>query len=414
MAQLDVLQPQLTGTIFRAWEPFGIRSAMRVLRWLPRPVRRAARLLVRLCYTPWTPKTRFLLISLSSSVALLGLADAGGVLVSSTVDGARPALNYLFSADAEPSAVSLSLLQDPAGLIILAVVFVTPMFYCQQVRAISDFVPMNERNGGASQLSERRIEQLNRLTARTNRAFAALGRRDVSVTIMATVAAGTALLYTFVNDHGLLEGWNSTTLPDAVWRSEVYDGWWANRHTHPELAMALCVAGAYAFYFLAKQLAMGVVFTIYLKRSSELGFGVTPNMAYDSDGFQGLRTLRQFMLWTYGSALAHLSGLLVLFVIWLPAAPWTLFAVVVVMVVDALVIIYPSSIGYHSALDVKKEYVASLSTTDMSPNDRDVAIAQVWSVSVLPVGTRKAITAITGYLLVPAVIALLPEIVQRL
>jgi hypothetical protein len=41
-----------------------------------------------------------------------------------------------------------------------------------------------------------------------------------------------------------------------------------------------------------------------------------------------------------------------------------------------------------------------------------VFLAQGRSVSVLPVGTRKAISAITGYPLVPAVIALLPEVVQ--
>ncbi|GLP71473.1 hypothetical protein TUSST3_80930 [Streptomyces sp. TUS-ST3] len=414
MTQLRPLQPQLIGAVFRVPRPLGIRRVTRLLRRVPLPLRGAARLLVRLWYSPLTPKTKFLLISLFASMTLLGLAEAGDVLVAPTDGDARPALAYLFSDHARPSAVSLPLLQDPAGLIVLAVVFVTPIFYCQQVRAIADFVPMNERNGGAAHLSARQIQQHNRLVARTNRSFTTLGRRAVSVAIMAVVAVGTVLLFAFVNAYGLMETWNSTMLPDAVWRSEVYAGWWANLHTHPELALTLCASGTYAFYFLTKQLAMGVVFTIYLKRSAALGFGVTPNMTFDSDGFRGLRTLRQFMLWTYGSALAHMIGLLALSLVWLPASPWMLFVVVGVMVVDTVVIIYPSSIGYHSALAVKESYVRSLRPTELSSADRDAAIAQVWSVPVLPVATRKAITGLTLYLLVPAVVALVPEVIQRL
>jgi hypothetical protein len=414
MTQLRPLEPQLIGAVFRVPRPLGIRRVTRLLRRVPLPLRVAARLLVRLWYSPLTPKTKFLLISLFASMTLLGLAEAGDVLVAPTDGDARPALAYLFSDHARPSAVSLPLLQDPAGLIVLAVVFVTPIFYCQQVRAIADFVPMNERNGGAAHLSARQIQQHNRLVARTNRSFTTLGRRAVSVAIMAVVAVGTVLLFAFVNAYGLMETWNSTMLPDAVWRSEVYAGWWANLHTHPELALTLCASGTYAFYFLTKQLAMGVVFTIYLKRSAALGFGVTPNMTFDSDGFRGLRTLRQFMLWTYGSALAHMIGLLALSLVWLPASPWMLFVVVGVMVVDTVVIIYPSSIGYHSALAVKESYVRSLRPTELSSADRDAAIAQVWSVPVLPVATRKAITGLTLYLLVPAVVALVPEVIQRL
>ncbi|MGW0422574.1 hypothetical protein [Streptomyces sp. NPDC003015] len=414
MAQLDALEPHLIGAVFRVPRPFGIRPVMSLLRRVPKPLRGVARFLVRLWYSPLSAKTRFLLVGLFASMTLLGLAEAGGVLVGPTGGQARPAVGYLFSDHARPSAVSLALLQDPAGLIVLAVVFVTPVFYCQQVQAIAGFVPMNERNGGALHLSEQQIAQHNRLVARTNRSFTRLGGRGVSVAIMTVVAVGTALLFAFVNAYGLMQTWNSTLLPDSVWRSQVYAGWWANLHTHPELALALCASGTYAFYFLTKQLAMGVIFTIYLKRSAALGFGVTPNMTFDSDGFRGLRTLRQFMLWTYGSALAHMVGLLALSLVWLPASPWMLFVVVGVMVVDTVVIIYPSSIGYHFALAVKMSYVRSLHPSAASSSDRDAETAQVWSVPVLPMATRKAITGLTLYLLVPAVVALVPEVIQRL
>ncbi|MEU6226957.1 hypothetical protein [Streptomyces sp. NPDC047042] len=385
---------------------------MRRLRGVPPSRRNAVRRLIRLLYWPLTAKAKIRLLGLAGAVTLLILAGVGGVLGARPEAGRRWALSYLFTDHAELGGVSLSLLQDPAGLVVLVVVFVTPVFCCQQVLAIGDFVQMNVRNGGAEKLSDGQVSQHNRLVRRTNKWLAALGRRDLSAAIVVAMATATFFLYGLVNTHGLMETWNPTELPDPVWRSAVYDGWWANRHTHPELAVALCAAGTYAFYFLTKQLVMGVVFTIYLYRSEAIGFGVTPNMKFDSDGFRGLRPLRQFMLWTYGSAVAHLIGLLVLFMVWLSAASWMVFVVLVVMVVDILVIVYPSSIGYHSALVVKQDHVKMLYQT-LPEGARESAITQVWSVPVLPVTTRKAMTGITLYLLVPAVPALIPVLFQR-
>ncbi|MFF1452185.1 hypothetical protein ACFVYF_29220 [Streptomyces sp. NPDC058274] len=413
MEQLKALEPKRMGAAFRPTEPLNYRWAMRRVRRLPGHRRDAARLLIRLLYWPLTAKTKILLVSLAFSVTLLGLAQADGVLGAPAGTEKRWALDYLFSDHTELSGVSLTLLQDVAGLVVLAVVFITPVFCCQQVQAIADFVSMNERNRGAHQLTPRQILRLNRLISRANSWFRVLGLKTVSAGIMVAMAIGTTSLYAFVNTHGLLETWNPTELPDPVWRSEVYAGWWANWHTHPRLAVALCTAGTYAFYFLAKQLIMGVVFTVYLYRSEALGFGVTPDMEFDSDGFHGLRPLRQFMLWTYGSALAHMTGLLILFTVWLPAASWMVFIVLGVMVVDMFVIVYPSSIGYHSALTVKKDYVKELH--QRLPRDEcDAAIAQVWADPVLPVTTRKAMTGITLYLLVPAIPALIPLLFQRL
>jgi hypothetical protein len=414
MAQLKTLEPQLIGGVFRSSAPVGIRLAMRLLRRVPRPCREAARQLIRLLYWPLTAKTKILLISLVASVTLLGLAEAGGALGPSADADRRWALAHLFSADAELSGVSLSLLQDLAGLIVLTVVFVTPLFCCQQVQAIADFVQMNERNGGGTRLSPEQIRRHDTLVRKTNAWFRMLGRRSVSAGIMVAAATGTIALYAFVNAHGLMETWNPTALPDAVWRDEVYAGWWANWHTHREMAVALCAAGTYAFHFLVKQLVMGVVFTGYLYRSAALGFGVTPNMRFDSDGFQGLRPLRRFMLWTYGSALAHMIGLLVLFMVWLPASPWMVFIVLGVMLVDMAVIVYPSSIGYHFALDVKKAHVESLYASGLPSDECDAAVARIWSTPVLPVTTRKAVTGIGLYLLAPAMPALIQVLFQHL
>ncbi|WP_405821573.1 hypothetical protein OG241_36560 [Streptomyces sp. NBC_01390] len=411
MEQLRALRPQLIGRVFRPTEPLGYRWVMRRLRTLPPARRRVVRRRIRLLYWPLTAKAKIRLLGLACSLTLLILVGAGGVLGAPADTDTRWALDYLFSDDAQLSGVSLSLLQDPAGIIVLAVVFVTPVFCVQQVQAIGDFVQMNVRNGGAERLTKGQVRRLNLLADRTNWWLMLLGRRDLSAALMAAMATATYFLYGLVNTHGLLETWNPTELPDSVWRSKVYDGWWANQHTHPELAVGLCAAGTYAFYFLAKQLVMGVVFTVYLYRSEAIGFGVTPNMKFDSDGFRGLRPLRQFMLWTYGSAVAHLIGLLVLFMVWLSAASWMVFVVMVVMVVDTLVIVYPSSIGYHSALVVKQDHVKLLYRT-LPEGERDAAIAQVWAVSVLPVTTRKVKTGIALYLLVPGLPALIPILFQ--
>ncbi|MEV0170466.1 hypothetical protein AB0I00_04970 [Streptomyces sp. NPDC050803] len=402
-AHLKALEPQLIGAGFRSSAPVDSAS----VRLAPRSLSE-----LRDLYGWLTAKTRFLLIGLGFGVTLLGLAGAADVL-GAPVDGTRrSALDHLFSDSAGPTGVSLSLLQDPAGLIVLAVVLVTPVFCCQQVQAIADFVRMNEDNG--ARLTSERAEQHDELVDRTNKAFARLGGAGVSVVLLLAAAACAGSLYAFVHTNGLMANWNPTPLPDAVWRSEVYDGWWANWHRHPELALALCAAGTYAFYFLSKQLMMGVVFTQYLYRSWELGFGVTPNMEYDSDGYRGLRPLRRFMLWTYGSSLAHLTGLLVLFTVWLPAEAWMVFIVLAVMLVDMLVIVYPSSIGYHSALKVKQDHVKALYESALASEERDAAIAQVWSAPVLPVTTRKAATGIFLYLLAPAIPALIPVLFQRL
>ncbi|MDX2542324.1 hypothetical protein ACOT81_30775 [Streptomyces sp. WI04-05B] len=413
MEQLAALRPERIGRVFHSTEPVDFRWAMRLLRRVPDGRRCAARRLVRLVYWPLTAKAKIRLLGLASAVTLLILAGVDGVLGAPADTSRRWALDYLFDDSTELSGVSLSLLQDPAGLIVLVVVFVTPVFCSQQVRAIADFVQMNVRNGGAEGLSDLQVGQHNRLVRRTNKWLAALGRPGVSAAIAVAMATATIFLYGLVNTHGLLETWNPTELPDSVWRSEVYDGWWANRHTHPELAVGLCAAGTYAFYFLTKQLVMGVVFTVYLYRSEAIGFGVTPNMRFDSDGFRGLRPLRQFMLWTYGSAVAHLIGLLALFMIWLSAASWMVFVVLAVMVVDILVVVYPSSIGYHSALVVKQNHVKWLYQT-LPEAERDPAIAKVWAAPVLPVTTRKATTGLTLYLLVPAIPALIPVLFQRI
>ncbi len=408
MARLEPLEPQRIGGVFRESAPAGIRLALRLSGRLRAVRRRTARAPADERTWSLTAKTKILLISLGSCGVLLGLAEAAGALGPSSGDGRRWALDYLFTGDTELGGASLALFQDPAGLVILAVVFVTPVFCCQQVQAIAAFVQMNERNGGTEKLLDEEVRRLNDLVRQTNRWFRWLGRWWVSLALLLAMASGTLLLYRYVDSYGLMETWNPTDVSDTAWRTAVYDGWWGNWHRHPELAVALCVAGTHAFYVLSKQLVMGVVFTVYLYRSDLLGFGVTPNMRYDSDGFQGLRPLRQFILWTYGSALAHMIGLLVLFMIWLPARPWMVFILLVVMLVDMLVIVYPSSIGYHSALTVKKDHVRYLYDHEPPGDTRNAAIAQVWSKPVLPVTTRKATTGIFLYLLAPAIPALVP------
>jgi hypothetical protein len=263
-------------------------------------------------------KTKVVLISLVSCVTLLGLAHADGALGPPADADRRWALDHLFSDHADVGGVSLSLLQDPAGLIVLAVILVTPVFCCQQVLAISLFVQMNERDEG---ILRRPDEQARQLDVRP---------------------AGST--------HGFVAWAAERSQPASCW------SWpWAQPRCMPSsTTMASWRRG--------------------IRPNSPTRSGAPRST--QAGGPTGTPT-----------ANSH----------------WMVFIVLGVMLVDMLVIVYPSSIGYHWALAVKQAYAASLYESGLPSDERDAAIAQVWSVPVLPVTTRKATTGIILYLLVPAV-----------
>jgi hypothetical protein len=112
--------------------------------------------------------------------------------------------------------------------------------------------------------------------------------------------------------------------------------------------------GGYFFYFLTKQLTMGFIFAVYSRRVVQLGFGVSPNMAANMDGYWGLRYLRHFIQTTYGSTLGHFIMVVGILACWLPFGGFGILMVTLVMIINALVVIYPSIIASTGTVMEKK------------------------------------------------------------
>jgi hypothetical protein len=361
---------------------------------------------------PLRPSWRFCLLGLAVAFATLATAAASDVLVSA--DGVRPAVAQLMSPHHHIDRIGLSLLLDPSGLLIGTVALLTPLFCCQQIAAIRDFVPMNERNLRSLPFIPVDAARVNAAVATANRRFLFFGRRSVSAAMFAAAGLGSGTLYVLLVRNGLLTSWNFGALPREEWHERIYADWWANWHTHPVLGFVLWALGTYMFYFLLKQLTMGGIFAVFANNAAKVGFGVTPDLVYNSDGYRGLRTLRHFMLWTYGSSLAHFASVLALFVVWLPFSQITFFASVVVMIANALVVIYPSRIAYRSAIQTKAAYVRHLhGDTTLSAAKKEAAIEKVWSSPTLPFRTRSTLTAVTVYFLVPLLLAVISAFLRN-
>lgn len=362
---------------------------------------------------PLRPSWRFFLLGLAVAFVTLATAAASDVLVSAA--GVKPAIVLLMpSSHHDMDRIGLSLLLDPAGLLIGTVALLTPLFCCQQIAAIRDFVPMNERNLRSLPFIPIDEPTVNTAVDIANRRFLFFGRRSVSVAMFAVAGLGSAGLYVLLIRKGLLTSWNFSALPRHEWHERIYADWWANWDTHPLLGVVLWALGTYMFYFLLKQLTLGAIFAVFAHNAAKVGFGVTPDLVYNSDGYRGLRTLRHFMLWTYGSSLAHFASVLALFVVWLPFSQVTFFASVAVMITNALVVIYPSRIAYRSAIQTKAAFVRHLhDDTTLTAEDREKAIEKVWSSPTLPFRTRSTLTAVTVYFLAPLLLAVISALLRN-
>jgi hypothetical protein len=357
------------------------------------------------------PRTRFMIVALLVVFPILIMSENQGVLMGAP--GARAVLGLFVWKPDHPGRVTLALLQDPAALVIIGVSLSTPIFVCHQVSAIAEFVGMNERNRLPDRLAGDLIPKVNQCVEVANRRFARIGKRPVSAAILLGAGLGSAFLYRFLSRRGLMENWNPTSLSGPEWRRRVYDGWWANFGQHPALAVCLWALGTYTFYYLAKQLALGVIFAQFGRSAADIGFKVIPQFKYNSDGFHGLRPLRQFIQWTASSSLVHLAGLLCLFVVWLPLAQWTLFVFLGVMVVDILANLYPASEAYQHMLPEKEKAAAELAGPDVPDAERRELIEKLWEGPVLPFRTRATLTTITVYLLAPLLVAWVSVLFNR-
>jgi hypothetical protein len=357
------------------------------------------------------PRTRFMIVAMVAVFAILITGEAQGVLMGSP--GADTALGLFVSTPGRLGEVTLALLQDPAALVIIGVSLSTPVFVCHQVSAIAEFVPMNQRNRLPEPLGAGLVTEVNKCIDRANKRFRRIGTPYVSAAILLGAGTGSAFLYRLLSRRGLMENWNPTALPGPEWRRRVYDGWWANFGQHPALAVCLWAVGTYTFYYLAKQIALGVIFAQFGRAAADVEFKVVPQFAYNSDGFHGLRPLRQFIQWTVSSSFVHLAGLLCLFVVWLPLAEWTLFVFLGTMVVDILANLYPASEAYQHIFPEKEKSARKLSESGLPAAERRELIEKLWESPVLPFRTRSTLTTISVYLLAPLLVALVSVLFNR-
>src|SRR5215472_6311755 len=104
------------------------------------------------------PRTRFLLLGLAAAFIFLALAYIDRGLTNPR--GIRTAIGVIINPASNPGRVSLALLQDPVGLVAIAVTLLTPILFAGQVTAIQEFNPANEANIGY-RASTLECEQIN-------------------------------------------------------------------------------------------------------------------------------------------------------------------------------------------------------------------------------------------------------------
>jgi hypothetical protein len=339
-------------------------------------------------------------IAVFGTLAFLIVATVCGVLLT-PVDG-----NWaLRPSSPHPDELYLPLLYDPVGLIVVVMGLLTPLFCLEQAKGIGVFNAMNEQNTRLEPVSWNR-QEINKCTVTANQRFDFIGRGWVSGAL-AVIAAGLSFgLYRLISEAGLLNNWNVSNFPEKQWRRVVYAGWWANFDRDRVLAIMLMALGAYLFYHVLKQLAMGMVFAVFMRATLRHEFGVTPNLAMNDDGYFGLRRLQNFMEWTYSVTLLDFLMLLGIFAVWLPFRWYTIFVVGGVMATNIATVLYPTFVARSFSTRVKT-WAAKVIERDSSLAilDRDKLAERIWAVPTLPFRARRLFGFVTLYLLIPIALA---------
>lgn len=358
----------------------------------------------------------FLFIAAASLGVLSLVAIAENVM---TVHGAHSALAVLIHPPKSVKYVEMPLSQDPVAVIFILSTLLTPIFCAHQVNAIQGIVPMNVDNylarpDALRSKNDVNVNALNERVQKSNKAFRRLGSRVNSVLILLLSALISYLIYAFLLTKGLLGSWNATSVSGDQWEHMVYNGWWANYQHYPVLAIALVTLGTYLFYFLIKQLILGAIFARYAGYAAAHGFGIVPNMEYNSDGYWGLRRLRLFMQWTFASTITHFIATLAVFVVWLRFSELTVGLAVVVMIANTITVFQPSLRAHQSVLDSKLSYVKKINShDDFSREEKEKYYERIWGAPNLPFRTRSTATAITIYFLLPLALAVVSSLITR-
>lgn len=358
-------------------------------------------------------------LAVKTRIVVVMLAFVAFVLVWCAIDGTllptadRPWALGLYPAPQDVERVSLPILIDPVGLLLLVAAVAAPFFCYKQVDAIRAFNPMNERNM-AYRLHSLDLAAINGYADRANRLFTLVGSRWVSAGIFVVSAVSVVLLYAEVNRNGVLTDWNPSNLSTTEWRTMVRDGWWANWADHTVGALALIGLGIYLLYFAFKQLAMGAIFAYFVSRSLKKRYGVAPDLTANLDGYHGLRPLRYFMQWTYVATLTDFVTVLGLVLVWLPFNQLSVFLTLAVMTTNVFFVLYPTVKAVGGSIVEKKAFVAHIqSQPGLTAEQKKAEIDRVWTVPHLPFRLRSTLSVLTVYLLLPVILALVSTILKN-
>jgi hypothetical protein len=379
---INALEPKLIGTLFG-------RPPARILPSFIRSMK------------PRTRFTIFALVVIPTFLLIFGLQHR---LVGNA--GSTVAWSVIRHPTAKPGRVSFPLYADLASVVEILVALATPVFCARQVELIGQFVAVNEHN------SHYRIPDLhvNEVVDRANQHFRRIGSVGVSASLLIGSILTSVGMYVLLWRYGLLASWNPTNADAREWGAAVVQGWWANISTDSWAALALIFFGAYLVYFVLKQVLMGVVFVQFSRAALKVDFGAAPNLARNTDGYWGLRPIRQLLTWTYVITLAHFVATIAFFIVWLPVTQWTIVFIGGLMISQSLVVLYPSWIMLNSIVREKERYIGHLKSTQMKPRELERVVNRIWSTPNLPFRLRNTLTAIALYVLTPVVVAIVSSL----
>ena len=382
---IKALEPELIGTLFG-------RLPARILPQFIRPIK---------------PRTRFTIIALVAIPTVLVMAGLQHRLAGTA--GSTDAWSIIRHPTARPGRVSFPLYADVASVIEILVALATPVFCARQVELIGQFVAINERNSHY-RISELRVNDINEVVGHANRHFRRIGDVGVSASLLIGSILTSVGMYVLLWRYGLLRSWNPTNADAREWGTSVLRGWWANISADRWTALALIFFGTYLVYFVLKQVLMGAVFTQFSQAALKVEFGAVPNLGQNTDGYWGLRPIRQLLTWTYVVTLAHFFATIAFFIVWLPVTEWTIVFIGGLMISQGLVVCYPSWIMLNSAVQEKERYIKYLNSIDMGAEERERVVDRIWNTSNLPFRLRNTLTAVALYVLTPIAVAVVSSL----